>query len=84
MMLSCHLATELIEKKQRGKLTSGEKVKLYFHTMMCGACSRYQKQSHFLEQIFKNKNEAAADPAEDEQTKALEQKILLRLDSEQE
>ena len=84
MMLSCHLATELIEKKQRGKLTAGEKFKLYFHTMMCGACSRYQKQSQFLEGIFKSKDEAAVDPTSDEQTKALEQRILLHLDPERE
>jgi nitrogenase subunit NifH len=84
MMLSCHSATELIEKKQRGELTSGEKMKLYFHTMLCSACSRYAKQSRFLEQIFKNRNEAATNAEVEEQAKALEKKILLRLDPEQE
>jgi hypothetical protein len=49
MFLSCLKATELIEKKFQIKLSFKEKMQLEIHTMMCGACSNYQKHSEFME-----------------------------------
>ncbi|MBI2427326.1 MAG: hypothetical protein HYV29_00745 [Ignavibacteriales bacterium] len=34
-------------------LTFGEKFQLRFHTMMCDACRRYEKQSALLENLLK-------------------------------
>lgn len=82
-MLSCHSATELIEKKQRQKLTAGEKTKLFFHTLLCSACSRYAKHSRILEQLFDHKQKDTAPPAlEDERAKELERRILQQLNPE--
>ena len=49
LFLSCLRATELIEKKLHFKLSVKEKLQLEMHKMMCDACSRYEKQSVFLE-----------------------------------
>ncbi|MBW6490812.1 MAG: hypothetical protein K0B15_06400 [Lentimicrobium sp.] len=49
LFLSCFKATELIEKKLHFKLSAHEKIQLKVHKMMCDACSRYEKQSIFLE-----------------------------------
>jgi hypothetical protein len=79
-MLSCYAATELMEKKHRGKLSFGEKMQLFLHTAMCDACSRYEKQSQLLERLFKAKQEAPTAAANiDEEAKDLEKKILEQL-----
>ncbi len=49
LFLSCLKATELIEKKMHFKLTFSEKLQLKMHKSMCEACTRYEKQSYFLE-----------------------------------
>jgi len=49
LFLSCLKATELIEKSLHFKLSGKEKLQLKMHTMMCDACSSYEKQSIFLE-----------------------------------
>ena len=49
LFLSCLKATELIEKKLHFELSGKEKLQLKMHTMMCDACSSYEKQSIFLE-----------------------------------
>lgn len=49
LFLSCIKATELIEKRLHFKLSYNEKLKLKLHKMMCDACTRYEKQSIFLE-----------------------------------
>ncbi len=51
-MISCDKATLLIEKKNSSSLTFGEKFQLRFHTMMCDACRRYEKQSALLEHLL--------------------------------
>jgi len=47
--LSCLKATELIEKKIHFELSFSEKLQLKMHKSMCDACTRYEKQSYFLE-----------------------------------
>ena len=49
LFLSCLKATELIEKKLHLSLSGKERLQLKMHTMMCDACSSYEKQSIFLE-----------------------------------
>lgn len=53
LMLSCKKATELIDKKIHFGISREEKVKLYFHTAMCSACSNYEKQSYFIDRALK-------------------------------
>lgn len=49
LFLSCLKASELIEKKIHFSLSVTEKIQLKFHKVMCDACTRYEKQSIFLE-----------------------------------
>ena len=52
LMLSCKKATELIDKKLVVKLSMKESVLLRMHTSMCDACTAYQKQSKFLDEML--------------------------------
>ncbi|WP_306350017.1 hypothetical protein [Flavobacterium sp. '19STA2R22 D10 B1'] len=60
MLVSCKIATELIEKKGVVKLSRNESVQLKFHTLICNVCRRYEKQSAIidkaLEQMHRNNN----------------------------
>ncbi|MEX2591996.1 MAG: hypothetical protein WD426_04425 [Anditalea sp.] len=49
--LSCKKATSLIEKKNLFPLTGKEKMQLWMHNSMCGACRAYQKQSKTLDKM---------------------------------
>ena len=49
LFLSCLKATELIEKKIHFRLSFSEKIQLKMHKSMCDACSKYEKQSLFIE-----------------------------------
>jgi hypothetical protein len=79
-MLSCHSATALMEKKLRARLTLRERLGLFFHKLLCAACRRYEKQSQFLERLFKYGETKAPDEGQD--THDLEGKILRSLDEE--
>lgn len=52
MFLSCLKATELIEKKLIFQLTMLERLQLFMHKAMCDACTRYEKQSSFIDKII--------------------------------
>ena len=54
LMLSCKKATELIDKKIHAGISRDEKVTLYFHTMMCSACTNYEKQSQMIDKALKD------------------------------
>ncbi|MCX6221401.1 MAG: hypothetical protein NTZ69_10465 [Bacteroidia bacterium] len=49
LLLSCIKATELIEKRFYFKLSFKEKLQLKLHTMVCDACTNYEKQSKIIE-----------------------------------
>lgn len=49
LFLSCLKATELIEKKIHFRLTFSEKIQLKMHKSMCDACTKYERQSLFIE-----------------------------------
>ncbi len=57
-MLSCHKATELIEKKTVFSLSPVEKVQLYMHTRVCDACRNYQQQSELLDKVIQKELES--------------------------
>lgn len=54
IMISCRKATELIEKKSTAELSFPEKIKLRMHTAMCRACTNYQRQSIFIDNMLKH------------------------------
>ena len=49
LFLSCLKSSELLEKKMHFRLTLLEKMQLKMHTMMCNACTLYEKQSYIIE-----------------------------------
>lgn len=51
-LVSCEIATFLIEKKLNNALTSKEKVQLFVHEIMCSVCRKYEKQSRMLDQLL--------------------------------
>lgn len=55
LMLSCRKATELMEKRMLTHLRPVEKVQLFMHKQMCDGCRQYEKQSHFIDKMFKAK-----------------------------
>ncbi len=57
LFLSCLKATGIIEKGLHFKLSWKEKLQLKTHKMMCDACSRYEKQSLFLDKAIKSCND---------------------------
>lgn len=45
LMVNCREATFLMAKKEEGKLTLLEKMKLSMHTSMCSFCKKFEKQT---------------------------------------
>ncbi|GHA10077.1 anti-sigma factor family protein [Oceanisphaera arctica] len=43
-MLSCHKATRLMSESQERPLSTGEKLSLALHTMMCKGCRNFERQ----------------------------------------
>jgi len=54
-MVSCEIASLLIEKKLANALTMGEKRQLFIHNLICKACRKYEKQSIMLDTILRKK-----------------------------
>ncbi|MDQ3535416.1 MAG: hypothetical protein M3421_07285 [Bacteroidota bacterium] len=68
LMLSCIKATEFVEKKLDNKLNMIEKIQLYLHTRMCGACRLYEKQSKFIDEVLKRYLNGSIQIINEEQT----------------
>jgi anti-sigma factor ChrR (cupin superfamily) len=48
LMISCKDATMLTAKKEEGKLSLVERVKLGMHSSMCLLCRKFEKQAHTI------------------------------------
>lgn len=78
ILLSCRTATRLIEKKLHTKLSRRESVQLKWHKTVCDACTLYEKQVVFLDQVLK-KSPSEIEPQQEfpaEETKKLQEKII--------
>ena len=71
LFLSCLKATELLEKKLHFRLSVMEKYQLRMHKMMCDACRRYDKQTHFIEHSIKHQDHIFQKDVDVEQLKTL-------------
>ena len=82
MMLSCKKATELIDKKIHSGINREEKVKLYFHTIMCSACSNYEKQSFLIDKALKNPGDSQSESNQNhaEPTEGMADRIIQKLE----
>jgi hypothetical protein len=76
LFLSCLKASALIEKKLHFSLTFQERMQLRMHKMMCEACTRYEKQSVFLEHGMGSHHKASQDLGDLDQLKAIIAKKL--------
>lgn len=48
--ISCKEATYLVSKREEGKLTIRERLKLYFHFRICSFCKLFARQSKYMGQ----------------------------------
>ena len=79
--LSCRKASELIEKKIHFKLSLLEEIRLKIHKGMCDACTRYEKQSIFLEKAISSGQKVTTPEADlEELKKIIAAKLASRLD----
>jgi hypothetical protein len=80
IMLSCKKASGLIVKRESFDLSPVEKMRLYFHLMMCDACSAFSKQSEMIQQVMeKEYNNPEGAPATKDIPENLKEKILSNL-----
>ena len=56
-VFNCHQATLLSLKKEEGRITLFERVKLSYHLFYCTACKRFVEQSHKINRIGKSVDE---------------------------
>lgn len=54
MMLSCKKACALIVKKEDFNLKRIEKMQLFFHTLVCSACHRFEAQNKIISKALKH------------------------------
>lgn len=45
LMINCKEATFLMAKKEEGKMSLTERMKLSMHTSMCSLCKKFEKQT---------------------------------------
>jgi len=60
-MISCKEASYLTSKKEEGKISLAERLKLAFHLMMCRFCKMFDKQNTFIAHHAKQMEDALAD-----------------------
>ena len=59
-MMSCKRATEQMSQKLDAPLSLIEKMSLGAHLMMCGKCSRCQKQLEQLHRVCQKRSESGS------------------------
>lgn len=57
-VFNCSQATLLSLKKEEGKITLTEHVKLSYHLLYCGVCREFIRQSHVINKIGKGMGKA--------------------------
>lgn len=73
LMISCKEATFLMAKKEEGKLTLVERLKLSVHTSMCSICKNFEEQTAH---IAKESRHVLADESLSEEAKENIEKTL--------
>lgn len=79
ILLSCRKATELIEKQFMVKLTLKERVQLNMHKSICDACTAYEKQSRFLNELMKKQASDTPDQISEQENPAFKANLLKQL-----
>ena len=66
MLYSCKKATELISIGREMKLRPHQRLMLWMHVLMCKFCSRFKKQVHQVDTLYKLAGNNDHDPGSDE------------------
>ncbi|GAB4123637.1 MAG: hypothetical protein OHK0045_03430 [Raineya sp.] len=78
LILTCKEATLLIEKREAGKISFVERIRLKAHLLMCEACRLYEKQSKIIEKVLRKVSSKKNKEKLDE---AVKQKIIEKIQS---
>ena len=71
IMITCQQATDMVSKKEEGKLSFLNSIQLWYHLFICTVCKLFYRQN---ELIIKNTHSLAAD---DNASLTPEQKALM-------
>lgn len=80
-MISCKEAALLSEKKDEGKLTLGEKLKLRVHVMICKMCQVVQMQNKFVIEHAKHTEQNLKDKLTTQEKEEIAKKVFKEGDS---
>ncbi|RMG81841.1 MAG: anti-sigma factor [Bacteroidetes bacterium] len=78
-MMSCQVATRLMEKQTEEKLSFREQLALTMHKLLCRACREYEKQSRLIGQFLSRSKPAPKQPDEETDIRDLETNIIEQL-----
>ncbi len=76
LILTCKEATLLIEKREAGKISFVERIRLKAHLWICDACKIYEKQSKIIEGVLEKVTKKKVGVKLDETVK---QKIIQKI-----
>lgn len=76
LMVNCKEATLLMAKKEEGKLSLMEKMKLSMHTSMCSFCRKFEKQTTQIAKESKHVH------AEEKMSVAAKDRIIRMIDEQ--
>lgn len=80
-MLSCKKATGLIEKKTLFPVSLTSKIQLFFHTLFCDACKKYEKESFHIDNIL-NQHLKDVESSNEPLSTEFKQHIITQLEEE--
>ena len=61
LMISCRQATEMLAKKEEGKLSFANRLRLLYHIFICTCCKTFNKQDKLIVKHLKHFNDNAPD-----------------------
>ncbi|MGH2643027.1 MAG: hypothetical protein ACRDE2_03695 [Chitinophagaceae bacterium] len=80
LMLSCKKASALIIKREDFRLTRMEKIKLFFHLLLCDACHAFAKQNELIGKALEQDTNPTGYQTEEMQVpEGLKERILSKI-----
>lgn len=76
LMVNCRKASVLIERRELRSLSPAERMGLWYHLRICGACKAYEKQSALIDRWLEERRDRSAPTDAD----ALRESIYRRID----
>jgi hypothetical protein len=78
LQISCHKATELVEKKINFGLSWKEQLQLHYHQKACAVCLYYEEQNVMMEKWLQDAEKQETNPnnISENEVKALIDKLL--------